>query len=92
MASTCRTLRKLVFSPFGYKLLKSLRPLVVEVHRVEEEPVITISMYEMESRGEALTGDEDEDDLQAAVMVMSTVLTSLLRTFWPQCTRSSSLK
>lgn len=79
-ASTCRTAYKLVFSPFGYKLIKSLRPLIIEVHKIEDEPIVSISMFEGETKSskELFHDNMDEDDLQAAVMAMNTNILAMM--------------
>lgn len=71
-----------MYSPFGFRMLRTLRPLIVEVRRVEEEPAVSVSMFDFSADKLGKNIKDDDDDLEAVIMTMNTVRHAGLRTSW----------
>jgi hypothetical protein len=65
---------RIIYSPFGFRILRTLRPLILEVKKIEEEPSLSVSMFDF-SGGEKMGKDmrDDDDDLEAVIMMLNTV-------------------
>ena len=70
---------RFIYSPLGYRIIRSLRPIVVRVKRENEMPVFNRSYLENLCNDVSLV-NMDEDDKAAIILTMKTVWLKLSRT------------
>jgi len=69
---------RFIYSPLGYRIIRSLRPVVVKVKKQNEMPVFNKTYLENLCNDVSLV-NMDEDDKAAIILTMKTVVLNLFR-------------